>query len=240
MFRALRKLLGPTSTSPLDLRWKKHGGWLAASLVATVPPAPRKTAIEAAACATNELGAQPLASEYGEAGATRMPDVVRSSSRCGDLYAWLVQQRPTEIVIEFGSAFGVSGMYFASGLEAAARGHLYSFEINPAWADIAERNIRSISARVTLTRGAFEDHIASISGPVDLALVDGIHTYAFVMRQFALLQPRMRAGGLIIVDDIDFNRPNAGMAEAWQEIVSSPHVVGAVEIGSRVGIVEVA
>jgi len=60
------------------------------------------------------------------------------------------------------------------------------------------------------------------------------------MRQFDVLRPRMTSGGLIVFDDINFKKPNARMAEAWQEIVCSADVVGAVELGGRVGVVELA
>jgi len=130
-------------------------------------------------------------------------------------------------------------MYFASGLVAAGQGHLYSFEINREWADIAERNIRSICDCVTLTRGTFEDHVdAVVPGPIDLAFVDGIHTYEFVKAQFDTLRPRLSAGGLIAFDDIDFKRPGSRMREAWEEIAADPRVAGAVEVNGRVGLVE--
>jgi len=241
MLTSLRRIFSSTSGSTLDLRWKKRGGWLGRSLVDTVPAAPRKKEIEAIARATNELGAQRLAVEYGEVGGTRKPNGVRCTSQCGDLFAWLVQRRKPDTVVEFGSAFGVSGMYFAAGLDAIRHGDLYSFEINREWADIAERNIRSVSERLTLTRGAFEDQVAAIVlGTIDLAFVDAIHTYDFVMRQFDVLRPRMTSGGIIIFDDIDFKRPNARMAEAWEEIASKDNVMGAVEIWNRLGVVEVS
>ena len=120
-------------------------------------------------------------------------------------------------------------------------GHLYSFEINHEWADIAERNIRSIGDRLTLTRGAFEDYVDTVvPGEIDLAFVDGIHTYDFVMRQFDLLRRRVPGGGMIAFDDIDFKRPGARMREAWEEIAASPIVAAAVEVNGRVGLVELA
>jgi predicted O-methyltransferase YrrM len=225
----------------LDLRWRKRGGWLGGHLVQRVRRAPRKRQIEEVAKTTNTLGAQKLADQYGELGGVRMPDDVRVTSECGDLYSWLVQQRKPKTVVEFGSAFGVSGMYFAAGLAAAQAGHLYSFEINHEWADIAERNIRSISDRLTLTRGAFEDYVDTVvPGEIDLAFVDGIHTYDFVMRQFDLLRRRVPSGGMIAFDDIDFTRPGARMREAWEEIAASPIVAAAVEVNARVGLVELA
>jgi predicted O-methyltransferase YrrM len=230
--------LGLSSGSALQIRSVKRGGWLGTTLPERLRPAPRKREIEAAARATNELGPQKLAAEYGEPDATRTPDLVRSSSQSGDLYAYLVQQRRPSHVIEFGAAFGVSGMYFVAALDAVWHGHLYTFELTREWADIAERNIRSISDCFTLTRGAFEDYVDVVPPPIDLALVDGIHTYACVMRQFAILKPRMAPGGIIVFDDIDFKKRGARMREAWEEVAAHPDVVGAVEVRGRLGLAE--
>jgi predicted O-methyltransferase YrrM len=233
----LRSIIGVR----LRLRWQKRGGWLGSHLRERVPQAPRKHHIESVARSTNNLGEQTLDEAYGERGGVRLPNDVRSSADLGDLYAWLVQQRRPATVVEFGSAFGVSGMYFATGLVAANHGHLYSFEINREWADIAERNIRSIGDCVTLTRGSFEDHVgAAVPGTIDLAFVDGIHTYEFVMAQFAALRPRMSPGGVIAFDDIDFKRPGARMRNAWEEIAADPRVASAVEVNGRVGLAELS
>jgi predicted O-methyltransferase YrrM len=236
----LMRLFRPAPQTQLSLAWLKTGGWLGAHLTDSVPHTSRKREIEALADATDRLGPQRLADEYGEPGAERTPALVRSSSRAGDLYAWLVQQRRPETIVEFGAAFGVSGMYFTAGLEAAGSGHLYSFEINREWADIAERNIRSISNRFTLTRGAFEDRAADVlARPIDIAFVDAIHQYDFVMRQFDILKPRMARGALMLFDDIDFPKPGARMLEAWRDIAARPDVVAAVEVDGRLGMAEV-
>lgn len=217
----------------LRLKWVKRGGQIS-SLRRRLPPAARKTDIEALAKVTDRVGALPLDGAYGQPGATRKPNQVRAASWQGDLYAHLVDQQDPGVVIEFGSAFGVSGMYLASALR---RGWLYSFELNPAWADIAERNLKSITDRYTLTRGAFEDHVDEIPGRIDVALVDGIHTYDFVIRQWHILQTRMAPGGRVLFDDIDFN---PGMHQAWREISDAPQVVGAVEVSKRLGLIELA
>jgi predicted O-methyltransferase YrrM len=217
------------------LKWVSRGGWIT-GLPRRFPPAPHRERIEALAAANNErLGPQHLATEY------ELPDVkytvrdVSSPPMQGDLYVWLVAQRRPKTVVEFGSGFGVSGMYFASALEDNRFGHLYSFEINDQWATVAERTIAEMSSRFTLTRGAFEDHVDAIPGPIDLALVDGIHTYDFVMKQWHILQPRMSAGGLVLFDDISYGQ---GMREAWLEIAGSSPVAGAVEFQNRLGLIE--
>jgi predicted O-methyltransferase YrrM len=234
-----RRVLGLSTGTPLNLRWVKRGAWLADHLAEIVPQAPWKGQIERTANATNRLGSQKLADEYGEANGVRTPDAVRSSSDIGDFFAWLVELRRPNTVVEFGAAFGVSGMYFAAGLEAARTGRLYSFEINDEWADIAERNIQSVSDRFTLTRGAFEGHVATVvPGSIDLAFVDAIHTYEFVLRQFEILRPRMSAGGIIMFDDINFAKPGARMREAWEVIAARHDIVAAVEVHGRMGIAE--
>ena len=71
--------------------------------------------IETLAWKTNKLGAQPLWKGYegnNVGGSKRMPDKVRTASEMGDLYTFLVQELKPRIVVEFGTAFGVSGMYF--------------------------------------------------------------------------------------------------------------------------------
>jgi predicted O-methyltransferase YrrM len=196
-----------------------------------LPAAPRKAEIEAIAETTNGIGAQPLAPEY-DLPETYSPDDVRSPSSQGDLYAFLVAERDPHVVVEFGSAFGVSGMYFATALQ---QGRLYSFEINPDWADIAERNIKTITDRFTLIRGAFEDHVDDIPAPIDIALVDGIHEYDFVMKQWEILKPRMSRGGLVLFDDITYG---AGMRQAWREIRADPVVADSVALWHRLGVVE--
>ncbi len=92
-----------------------------------------------------------------------------------------------------------------------------------------------MSNRFTLTRGAFEDHIDAIAGPIDLAFVDGIHAYDFVIKQWQILQPRMSSGGLVLFDDISYGQ---GMREAWLEIARSSPVAGAVEFQKRLGLIE--
>lgn len=224
----------------LRLAWVKRDGWIGEHLRGAVPRAPGKRRLERIAAETSRLGPQPLAAGYGEQDGTRRPEEVRSSPALGDLFTWLVGQRQPRIVVEFGSAFGVSGLYLASGLEQVGAGHLYSFEMNERWADVAESNIRQISRRVTVTRGLFEEHVDRVvPGLIDLALVDGIHAYDPVMRQFELLRRRARPGALLLFDDIDFRRSaSARMREAWEEIARHADIIAAVEIDGRLGLIE--
>ena len=233
-----RMRFGPPRTN-LELQWIKRAGWLGRNLPARVPRAPHKEDIERAARQTAELGPQALAKEYGQPGATRTPSQVRSTRLQGDVYAWLVRKRKPGVVVEFGAAFGVSGMYFGAALEAARRGHLYSFEVNPEWAEVAEHNIRTVTERFTLTRGAMEETVDSVvPGLIDLVLVDGIHTYDFVLRQMDVLRPRLAPRAVVILDDINFRKNRTRMRDAWLEVAGRPDVVAAVEVNRRMGVAQ--
>jgi hypothetical protein len=48
----------------------------------------------------------------------------------------------------------------------------------------------------------------------------------------------MRAGGLLLFDDINFAKAGCRMREAWEEIAGSPGISAAVEATRHLGIVE--
>jgi predicted O-methyltransferase YrrM len=235
MSRVKNAIRTVTKSEPLKITWRKQGGTL--SLRPDVPHAPRKLMIEDRAWKTNASGHQPLAQAYGDDGATRAPSDVRSASRIGDLFAWLMTQRKPKTVVEFGSAFGVSGMYFLSGLHGS-HGHLFSYEINPVWADFARQNMAAMSDQFTLTLGAFEDHVGKLTAPIDVAFIDGIHTSDFIHRQYEIIRPLASPGALLMFDDIDF--PSGDMQRGWEEIWAKTEVTAACEINDHVGIIELA
>ena len=221
--------------------WRKRGAvWLSTALLPILPMAPRKLRIEDLAWQTNRKGAQPLHEAYAQKGATRRPDEVRSPSFVGDLFAWLAAERRPLVIVEFGAAFGVSGMYWLAGLEAVGIGHLYSFEINPLWARLANENMAAISSRFTLTVGTFEEFVDPVleGKPIDIAFVDGIHTMEFIVRQFEVLLARASKGAILLFDDIDF--PTGRMREGWNAIWQRREVAAACEVNGRIGIVELA
>jgi predicted O-methyltransferase YrrM len=222
--------------------WQKRGeeAWLPNALLPTLPKAPRKLRIEYLAWQTNRMGAQLLHEVYGQKDAVRRPSEVRSESYAGDLFAWLAVNRRPSVIVEFGSAFGVSGMYWLTGLEAAGTGHLYSFEINPAWAALANDNMAAISSRFTLTVGTFEEHVDRIleDKPIDIAFVDGIHTMEFIVSQFEVLLAGVSKKAILVFDDIDF--PTGRMREGWNDIWQRTEVTAACEVNGHLGIVELA
>lgn len=240
----LRDFLGFKGYSyRLSLDWTKREptSWLASNLpVESFRPARARHArhIEDQAAATQGLGAKQLWRGYGQDGAVRTANDVRTSARMGNFLSWLVIRRKPRVVVEFGTAFGVSGMYWLSGLESTRSGKLFTFEPNLEWATIARKNLRSVSLRFELTEGTFEDNVDALlrdSTSIDIAFIDAIHTSAFVLPQFDLVIRRLNPGGLVLFDDIDFS---GDMAECWQRVARDRRVLASASVAGHLGIVK--
>lgn len=129
-------------------------------------------------------------------------------------------------------------MYWLGGLEQVGAGHLFTFEPNSNWAEIAEINLKKVSDRYTLTIGTFEDNANLIlkDTSVDMAFVDAIHTSDFVFSQYKILSQFLAPGGIVLFDDINFSDD---MQACWSEIARRPEVAASAVIGGRVGMVEI-
>ncbi len=200
--------------------------------------------IEAAIERTNDLGKLPLWDEYknvpnygrkiDDNPKRRMKDVRTKAEFC-QFYVWLVNQMDPTAVLEFGAAFGASGMYWLAGLNLCDAGTLYSFEPNEIWNPIARANFDLVSERHVLTLGTFEDNLDVIADKVNIALIDAIHTREFVDDQFALVRKVAAPGALVLFDDINFS---PSMEECWSAISASDEFPSVWQLSSRVGIVE--
>lgn len=224
---------------------KSGSGWLKQVLQPTFDPAIVDiSAVRARAEETRRLGEQPLWEGYREVkdypyatSGNRTSDQVRTTEDLGAFYAWLVSIRKPELIVEFGTAFGISGMFWLTGLNMAGGGRLLTYEPNAVWADIAEKNLAAISDRFVLNRGMFE-HLAAqtlAANSVDIAFIDAIHTSEFVHAQYDILKPYLKRDALVFFDDINFS---PDMRQCWRELAVRPEVVASFEIGKRAGLVE--
>ena len=193
---------------------------------------------------SQEAGPRPIWSGYAavenyprSTAGDRTSNDVRTDADIGAFYTWLVTQRAPTAIVEFGTAFGVSGMYWLGGLEEIAAGHLFTFEPNANWAEIADANLQAVSGRYTLTLGTFEANAKRVLGnaAVDLALVDAIHTSEFVFTQFEVLSKFLAPGAIVLFDDINFSDD---MRACWNAISRRPNVAASATVGGRVGMIE--
>jgi predicted O-methyltransferase YrrM len=239
----------------LPLAWHRRepDSWLRQNLPEhslAVPPLARMRDIERIAASINTLGPQPLWEGYratyqhkpdvpwAQAALSRTPDQVRSQAEIGCLFAWMAATRRPQLIVEFGTAFGISAMYWSAGLDQAGAGRLLTFEPNEVWQAIAAARLGEFSKRAIPVLGTFEDKIADYlkhGETIDMAFVDAIHTSDFVTPQVELLITRLAPGGLIILDDISFSDD---MRQCWQRWANDRRVTASVAVADRVGILE--
>jgi predicted O-methyltransferase YrrM len=170
--------------------------------------------------------------------ATRNVFEVSTEEKVGDFFYWLVLNKRPSIIVEIGTAFGVSGMYLLSGLKKIKKGQLFTFEVNKEWANIAIKNLESIGSQFSLTIGKFEENFDNIFLPkdnIDIAFIDGVHVGEVVHKQIAILRQNMHDESLIILDDINFS---SEMKSYWKGLAIDSKVKASVEIGGRIGIIE--
>lgn len=243
--RAVHRLLGQEPPPGIPLQWaqRSQGSWMNEYFTRSVaaPPTDIKTEkIEKIAAETNALGPQPLWEGYraDSRGGQRFANEVRTDSLTGKLYIDFVRERKPNLIVEFGTAFGVSGMHWLTGLEANGKGRMLTFEPNVVWAKIAQANLERISDRFVLTVGTFEDKIDGCLSPgeqIDLAFIDAIHTPEFVIPQLDLVVQRAAPRSLIILDDINFSDD---MKRCWEEIAVDARFASSATLGERVGLLE--
>lgn len=237
----LRKLLEKFTGAQARNIHAADGSWL------KTKPRYRATSneqIEARALKTEQRGALPLWEGYSKVegyptktgpDAKRTSDNVRTAQNTGEFFTWLVVQRRPNAIVEFGTAFGLSGMYWLAGLEMNQHGHLFTFEPNQIWADIARENLSEIGSRYSLTTGTFENHADLIGDhTANLTFIDAIHTGEFVRAQLEIVLQKSAPGALILFDDIDFSDD---MQNCWKEISEDRRFAAASEF-NRVGIIE--
>jgi predicted O-methyltransferase YrrM len=202
---------------------------------------PLSIKIEKLAEKTNKKGNQPLWEGYGSnniGGSTRTPNMVRTDPEIGRIYTYLVQSIKPDIIVEFGTAFGVSGMYFLAGIKSNKKGQLLTFDPNTIWIKLAKENLSQISNQFILTNGTFEDNVDSVLSEdnyIDIAFIDAIHTKEFVLPQLEIVISKSRKGTIIILDDINFS---VEMSQFWEEVSVDQRFISSMKLNDRVGFLE--
>jgi predicted O-methyltransferase YrrM len=114
------------------------------------------------------------------------------------------------VVVETGVAYGVSSAFVLRALEENGRGVLLSVDLPPLRRDLGRfwgaAVDEALRVRWRLHRGSSARVLPRLLeelGAVDLFLHDSLHTYRNMRREFEAVWPHLRAGGMLIADDVE-------------------------------------
>ena len=138
----------------------------------------------------------------------------------------LLEPNRPPVILDIGTARGFSAITMARALlDAGVEGRVYSIDVidhdhphnwhadkhgpeeplagmSVSRAEVWSRWFAEEASRVTPIHGQSHDVLDSWShGPIDVAFIDGDHTYDAVKRDLALLEPLVTPAGVIALDD---------------------------------------
>ena len=129
----------------------------------------------------------------------RRDGVPISDPEVGRLLGILARSLDARRILEIGTAIGYGTLCLARG-GAAAR--IVTLELDPQRIEQARGYLQrgGVADRVDIVQGAALDVLPRLEGPFDLVFVDAVKPE--YRRYLDLLLPRLRVGGLIVVDNL--------------------------------------
>lgn len=129
----------------------------------------------------------------------RRDEVPISDPEIGRLLAILARSIGARRILEIGTALGYGALCLARG---AAEARVVTIELDPERIAQARGYLEKggVADRVDIVEGAALDVLPRLEGPFDLAFVDAVKTE--YRRYLDLLLPKLRVGGLIVVDNL--------------------------------------
>lgn len=110
-------------------------------------------------------------------------------------------------IVEFGTSYGISTIYLAKAAKDNG-GKVITTEYIPHKAKAASANIAEagLSEYVEILEGDARHTLPSVRGPIDFVLLDGWPDMVFTI--FKILEPHLKTGAVIAVDDVDGFKPS--------------------------------
>lgn len=129
----------------------------------------------------------------------RRDDVPISDPEVGRLLSILARSLDARRILEIGTAIGYGALCLARGAAAA---RVVTIELEPQRIEQARGYLvkGGVADRVEILQGAALDVLPRLEGPFDLVYVDAVKKE--YRRYLDLLLPKLRVGGLILVDNL--------------------------------------
>ena len=135
------------------------------------------------------------------------------SAQGGDLLYALARSARPDIVVEFGTSYGISTLFLAAAVVDNGAGHVLTTELSPVKVDAARASLAAagLDGAVTVVSGDARETLADIAGPIGLVLLDGWKDLCLPVLR--LLEDKLAPGALVIADDVTF--PSMGSYLAY-------------------------
>jgi predicted O-methyltransferase YrrM len=167
----------------------------------------------------------------------KVSDIVRFSAvpkKFGILLSRMAHEFGNPLILEFGTSFGISTMYLASGCSGT---QVLTMEGSSALAEIAEGNFNSAGlSNIRVLTGSFEAQLSEITVAglrPGLVFIDGNHRKIPTLEYFDKITRISGPETVVIIDDINYS---VEMSEAWNCIKEHEKVSVSIDI-LRMGIV---
>ena len=135
--------------------------------------------------------------------ADALADVYMPISAAGGrlLYSLVRALRP-DVVVEFGTSYGISTLHLAAAVADNGTGHVYGSELSATKVTAARANLATagLAGHVTILVGDALQTLRAVPGPIGLVLLDGWKELSLPVLH--LLEPRLAPGALVVADDI--------------------------------------
>ena len=145
-----------------------------------------------------------------------------STAYKGKILFHLARKYHPNHILELGTNLGVGSCYLSLGNKSST---IDSLEGCPNLSKIAQENFHFLKLNnIKITIGNFKntlDEVLESIPQLDLAFLDGDHSYAGTMEYFQKIKPIIYEKSIVILDDIYWSE---GMTKAWNEIKADPSV----------------
>jgi predicted O-methyltransferase YrrM len=158
------------------------------------------------------------------------------SRETGALLYMLARAAGARNIVEFGTSFGISTLHLAAALRDNGGGRLITTEFEPSKVARARTSFAAagIADLVEVREGdALETLARDLPDTIDLVLMDGAKTlYPAIL---SLLEPRLRAGALLVADNAGWSPPYLARVRSASDGYMSFPLAGDVELSMRTG-----
>jgi predicted O-methyltransferase YrrM len=137
----------------------------------------------------------------------------------GDLLYLLARSNKAKLIVEFGTSFAISTIFFASAVRDNGGGQVIGTELMPNKVKVARENVAEagLDDLVDIREGDAVQTLADLEGPIDILLLDAWKDQNLdILKQ---LEPVLAPNAIVIGDDVNLAR---WLWKPYLEYVSGP------------------